>query len=169
MKIEIGISLGSNAEDRLAHLREGRAAMSRIPGTSIAASSPVYETDPVDVPVPHQSLLFLNACVILAASLPVADFARELHRIEAECGRVRTGTKNTPRTLDLDLIYAGLEVMDTPELTIPHPRWATRRFVVRPLCDVRPDFVLPGQTRSVAEILLALPDTPKVVLFRERW
>jgi 2-amino-4-hydroxy-6-hydroxymethyldihydropteridine diphosphokinase len=71
---------------------------------------------------------------------------------------------NEARPLDLDLIAFGAEVRTRPDLVVPHPRAHLRRFVLAPLAEVAPDFVLPGQTATVAELLNALPDTGQVVL-----
>jgi len=166
---EYGISLGSNLGQRLANLRRARAAIAKLPGVLTVACSPVYETEPVDVPAAYRSRRFLNAVLILKTSAQPAELAEALHAIEARMGRVRTGEANSPRMIDIDLIYAGRRKIRSATLTIPHPRWARRRFVVRPLADVRPALKIPGEQRRVREVLLSLPRTPKVVLYRRRW
>jgi 2-amino-4-hydroxy-6-hydroxymethyldihydropteridine diphosphokinase len=71
--------------------------------------------------------------------------------------------------MDIDIIYAdGLQIREQ-HLAIPHPHWAQRRFVVQPLCDVRPDLVIPGQTGTVADVLAGLNDPHKVILFAKKW
>lgn len=167
--MEIGLSFGSNLGDRLRHLREARRRIASIPGVRIEAESPVYETEPVDVAPPYREAAFLNAVLIVESEMEPRMLARELHRIEAEMGRVRGPDRNSPRTIDLDMLYAGRMRLISPELTVPHPRWAERRFVVQPLADVRPDLVLPGETRAVRDVLAALPDRSAVVLFARRW
>jgi 2-amino-4-hydroxy-6-hydroxymethyldihydropteridine diphosphokinase len=167
--MEAGISLGSNLGDRLANLARARDLIAAIPGARVVAASRVWETEPVDVLPRHRDKPFLNAVLVVESGLTPQALAAEMGRIESEMGRVRTADRNAPRVVDLDLLYAGRLRVDGPGLTVPHPRWSSRRFVVQPLCDVRPDLVLPGASGPVREALLALPDSPKVVLFRERW
>ena len=92
-----------------------------------------------------------------------------LTAIEREVGRQRTTDKYAPRTVDIDLIYAGSEVIDRAGLKIPHPLWSTRRFVIQPLADVRPDLVLPGAAGSVNQLLAALPAGEAVRVFQKEW
>ena len=162
--MEIAISLGSNLGDRLSHLRLARALIEAIPAARDITTSPVYETEPVEVAVEHQALRFLNA-ILLVQHAELHEFARCLWDIERQIGRPSARGKNEPRSLDLDIIYAGDVKVTDDELTVPHPRWAVREFVVRPLCDVRPDRVLPGETRTVREVLLSLPAGGGVVPF----
>jgi 2-amino-4-hydroxy-6-hydroxymethyldihydropteridine diphosphokinase len=117
----------------------------------------------VEVPDRFQDQTYYNAVAVglvpEAEWVPLSD---ECHRIEAELGRVRGVERNAPRPLDLDLIYAGTRVWNTPGLRIPHPRWAERRFVVEPLAEIRPDLRLPGQDKTVAAVLRDLPARPFV-------
>jgi 2-amino-4-hydroxy-6-hydroxymethyldihydropteridine diphosphokinase len=167
--IEVGLSLGSNLGRRLSNLRQARSAVLGIPGVELAACSPAYETQPVDVAPQHRRRRFLNAVLILRCAMDVGRLAGRLHAIERRMGRVRGRDRNAPRPIDLDVIYAGRRRLCTPRLRIPHPLWAGRRFVVQPLADVRPPLVLPGQTLSVRALLSALPVVPKVVLYKRRW
>jgi len=163
-----GLALGSNLGDRLAHLRQGRdLLLSLHEGPAPAAVSPVYETEPVDCPPGSAS--FLNAVVEIRTSLDPGQLLRQLTRLESELGRSPARGQNTPRSLDLDILYAGQLVIDTPTLILPHPRMTARRFVLQPLADVRPDFVLPGNKRDIAQLLAALPPAPRVALFRAVW
>jgi 2-amino-4-hydroxy-6-hydroxymethyldihydropteridine diphosphokinase len=166
---EIGLCLGSNLGDRLANLRRAAEAVDRIDGVTVAARSPIYETEPVDVRPENRDLFFLNAVLIVDSSMEPRALLHRLHDIENSMGRVRTGDRNAPRAIDIDILYAGDVRIEEGDLKIPHPQLLTRRFVVRPLADVRPGLILPGVERSVSEILLSLPDTPKVVLFSAEW
>jgi 2-amino-4-hydroxy-6-hydroxymethyldihydropteridine diphosphokinase len=85
-----------------------------------------------------------------------------LQQIERSIGRPAKHERNAPRTLDLDLLYAGNLTLQSAELILPHPRIATRRFVLQPLADLRPELILPGTGRSVAALLSALPLSPAV-------
>jgi len=82
---------------------------------------------------------------------------------------VRTEDRNAPRTIDIDILFSGDEVVDSDLLQVPHPRWAERQFVVKPLADVCPDLVLPGTKSDVQNILEQMPANDDVRLFSERW
>ena len=83
--------------------------------------------------------------------------------------RQRTAERNEPRKIDIDLIYAGGESIHTDTLTLPHPRWKERRFVLQPLADIRPDLQIPPETRTVSEMLVSLPALPGVTRLAEKW
>ena len=125
------VSLGSNIEPRGEYLAKALAALGAFPRTRLGAASAVEETEPVDVPEEFRALKFLNQVAVFETTLEPLDFSRRMHRVEDELGRVRT-VKNGPRTVDVDLIDFGGLVMDTPELTLPHPRAAERDFVTNP-------------------------------------
>jgi len=167
--MEIGISLGSNMGDRLANLREARERISRLPGLRLTAVSPVYETEPVGVSPAYRHLRFLNAVVVAESEIEPARLLSLFRRIEEDMGRKRVADRNAPRPVDIDIIYADSIEREDGDLTLPHPRWAERRFVVAPLADARPDMVLPGQAMSVKDILSTLPEHPAVVLFSSEW
>ncbi|MBM4147796.1 MAG: 2-amino-4-hydroxy-6-hydroxymethyldihydropteridine diphosphokinase [Lentisphaerae bacterium] len=168
MKIEAGLSLGSNLGDRLAALRAARSAVAGLDETELIACSPVYETAPVGVPDEFGGLTFLNAVVIVRTALSPADLFRRIRDIESAQGRARAAA-GAPRTIDLDLIFAGGAEINTPELVLPHPRWSSRRFVVQPLADVMPDTRLPGANRTVSEVLASLPASPAVSMLADSW
>ena len=129
------VSLGSNLGRREENLARALAALSAMPGTSLEKASSVIETEPVDVPEEFAGLKFLNQAAVFWTSLSAEEFSRRMHAIEDDMGRVRT-VRNGPRTIDIDLIDFGGLVMDTPELTLPHPRAAERDFVRRPLAEL---------------------------------
>ncbi len=134
------LGLGSNLGDRWAHLRRAvdqLRAGSRAPVTAV---SRVYETEPVGGPEDQGP--FLNVVVELAVS-PAADPYRlleECRRLEAAAGRVRS-VRWGPRTLDADVLWIDGVVLDDVDLTVPHPRWRERRFVLAPLAELAPDLV----------------------------
>ncbi len=137
------LGLGSNLGDRWSHLRRAvdqLRAGSRAPVTAV---SQVYETEPVGGP-DHQGA-YLNLVVELAVA-PGADPYRlleECRRLEASAGRVRAARWG-PRTLDVDVLWIDGVSLDDPELTVPHPRWRERRFVLAPLAELAPDLVDDG-------------------------
>jgi len=167
--MEFGLSLGSNLGDRLANLRRASDEIASLPGLEIVAQSAVYETEPVDVSAALRDLDFLNAALAVVSDMDPSGLAKELHSIEDRMGRVRTSDRNAPREIDIDIIYAGDLVLHGDELTVPHPRWNERRFVVQPLCDIRPDLELPESGHTVREILLSLPEKPNVVVYTRDW
>lgn len=144
------LGLGSNLGDRVAHLR---AAVASLP--DLVATSPVYETAPVGGPDDQGP--YLN----LVAELHTTSSPRQLlelcARLEQDAGRVRE-VRWGPRTLDVDvLLIEGLEV-DEPDLQVPHPRLAERRFVLAPLADLAPDLVTPAQVAAAAGEVRAVGD-----------
>ena len=167
--IEYALSLGSNVGNRLKHLTTARDLLDAIPGIELLDAAPVYETDCVDVQPEHQDTVFLNTILIVLTDLPAEELFEITQGIETDKGRMRTDDRNSPRPIDIDIIYAGRLSCQSDNITIPHPRWSVRRFVVQPLADVRPGLLLPGQTRTVKELLEALPAEPEVVLYREKW
>jgi len=167
--MEVGLSLGSNMGDRLAHLKNAKAIILNSPGIVAADQSPVYETEPVDVPPEFLAINFLNAILIVKTLIPLPQLMRTFQFLEQKIGRVPNTVVNAPRPMDIDIIYAdGLQV-EEQHIVIPHPHWQERRFVVQPLCDVRPDLKLPGQTGTVADVLAGLSDPHKVILFAKKW
>jgi 2-amino-4-hydroxy-6-hydroxymethyldihydropteridine diphosphokinase len=126
------LSLGSNLGDRRALLRD---AVDSLP--DVVAVSPVYETSPVGGPEQDN---FLNLVVQLDTDLTPHQLLGVCHRIESSAERVRE-VRWGPRTLDIDIIWMDGVEMDDERLTIPHPRWKERRFVLAPLRDLAPDLV----------------------------
>lgn len=150
--------LGSNLGDRLLNLLGGVEAFRRG-GFAVEAVSTVYQTEPVDCPDP--SLWFLNCAVRLKTRLGPWEALRAFHEIEDLAGRSRP-YRHAPRTLDIDLLFYDEDVYRTPELEIPHPRLAGRRFVLEPLAEIAPHFYHPELRLSVSELLERCPDTGRV-------
>ncbi len=150
----VGLSLGSNLGDRLATLEQACDALAEAFGP--LRLSQLYETSPVNCP--PGSPAYLNACVEIGTELPPEALLKVTQGIEAQLGRKRTGTYGEPRSCDIDILYYDTGRFESPELTIPHPRAHERAFVLRPLCDIAPGLRLPGQQRTGAELLAALPD-----------
>lgn len=167
--MEIGLSLGSNMGDRLAQLIQAKKRILDLPGLAGAAQSPVYETEPVDVPPEFSHLPFLNSVLIIETLISSRQLMGLFQVIEQRIGRIPNPVANSPRPADIDLIYAGQLQIEDDHIVIPHPRWAIRRFVVQPLCDVRPELHIPGQSGTVSEILAQLQDPGKVTLFTKTW
>lgn len=164
-----GIALGSNLGDRAANLRRGlEMLMARLPESArLTAQAGWYETEPVDCAPGTQA--FLNSVVEIEADLSPAMMHAHLQAVEQAMGRPVVREKNTPRTLDLDVLYAGNMVSAEPALLLPHPRLHQRRFVLAPLAEVRPHLVLPGFEQSVSALLTMLTDDPADVRHLGPW
>lgn len=162
--MKAGIALGSNIEPRLLHLQAARRRIFELHDSSTpVAASKVYETSPVDCP--EGSGAFLNAVLEITTNLAPGDLLRRLQAIEQELGRPAEHGHNAPRPIDLDILYCDDLILDEPGLVLPHPRIAGRRFVLQPLADIRPDWILPPGGRTVRETLKALDSAESVVEF----
>ncbi|MEI6562188.1 MAG: 2-amino-4-hydroxy-6-hydroxymethyldihydropteridine diphosphokinase [Verrucomicrobiota bacterium] len=158
-----GIALGSNIGDRLGHLNAGKAAVEKLHAADHAPLfSAIYETEPVDCA--PGTAPYLNAVMEIEYNGEPLSLFHALQQIERAQGRPTAHARNAPRTLDLDLLYAGNITLDTPELTLPHPRLTQRRFVLQPLADLRPGLVLPGAQKTIAELLAGLPPDSGVTM-----
>lgn len=165
-----GIGLGTNLGDRMGHLLAARAELEALAGVKLIAASDIYETEPVGVPIEYAQMAFLNAVLLFDVELDVEEWSAAVHAIEDKLLRVRSEVRNTPRTIDLDLLFFGDVVMERPHLHLPHPQCRNRRFVCMPLCDVAPDLRLPGEdTRTVREVLDSLPLSPIVTKYSKNW
>jgi 2-amino-4-hydroxy-6-hydroxymethyldihydropteridine diphosphokinase len=146
------VGLGSNVGDRAGYLRRAVELLRAEPGLEVIAVSSVRETEPVGlVDQPR----FLNAAVEIETGLTAPDLLDRLLAVEQALGRRRTGPRWGPRTIDLDLLLYGREVVDEPGLTVPHPRLAERRFVLEPLHELDPNLVVPRRG-PVSDLLSAL-------------
>jgi 2-amino-4-hydroxy-6-hydroxymethyldihydropteridine diphosphokinase len=145
------VALGSNLGNSREILLLAMNRLREFSTTPLAASS-LYETEPVDCP--PGSPKFLNAVVALqprTEETPESLLAK-LQSLEKKFGRRPKKILNEPRPLDLDLIAFGNETRSTPSLTLPHPRAHRRKFVLLPLAEIAPDFILPGQARNALEL-----------------
>jgi 2-amino-4-hydroxy-6-hydroxymethyldihydropteridine diphosphokinase len=145
---KVAIALGSNLGDRETHLRTAVEALA--PVISDPRASRFHETVPVGVD-PAQPM-FLNAAAVGKTTLSAPALLDELLAIERRFGRKRPYA-GAPRTLDLDLILYGDSVIATPNLTVPHPCFRERRFVLEPLAEIAPDWVDPVTGKTIRELL----------------
>jgi 2-amino-4-hydroxy-6-hydroxymethyldihydropteridine diphosphokinase len=157
LKSEIAIvALGSNLGDSRKIILDALARLQNFSAAPLLKSS-LRQTSPVDCP--PDSPKFVNA---IAGLVPHTDetpesLLKKLRELETEFGRAPKTVLNEPRPLDLDLIAFGNETRNSPELVLPHPRAHWRRFVLQPLNEIAPDFILPGQAKTVAQLLAGLP------------
>ncbi|MBZ5567575.1 MAG: 2-amino-4-hydroxy-6-hydroxymethyldihydropteridine diphosphokinase [Acidobacteriia bacterium] len=153
------LSLGSNIGDRQANLRRAIERLSEL--GEVTAVSSYYETEPVDFLVQPW---FLNCALALATDQMPRQFLAALQRIERELGRKRLQPKG-PRVIDLDILLFGSSVVETAQLTIPHPALHERRFVLEPLAEIAPEVRHPVFKRTIRELRDALPPGQRV----KRW
>jgi 2-amino-4-hydroxy-6-hydroxymethyldihydropteridine diphosphokinase len=148
------IALGSNLGDSKQTLNAAVGRLGRL-GQVVARSS-LYETEPVGF---RDQAVFLNAVIALDTQLEPLALLHALLAIERELGRDRThGIPKGPRTLDLDLLLVGNQIIAEEDLTLPHPALTQRRFVLAPLAEIAPNLKLPQQNKTIAELLGQLPD-----------
>ena len=147
------MGLGSNLEDPVRQVLSALEALGRLPHTRVNARSSLYRSAPMgrlDQPD------FINAVAELETGLSARALLEGLLAVEAGHGRTRS-TPNAPRTLDLDLLLVGDEVISEPGLEVPHPRMHERAFVLLPLSEIDPDVRVPGRGR-VAVLLQSIGD-----------
>jgi len=145
------LSLGSNVGDRAAQLREAQTRLRRE-GRIIAESS-LYETEPVEF---TDQPWFLNCAVALETTTSPQELIEAILAIEKDMGRQRLQNKG-PRTIDIDILLFGDTVLDSTQLTIPHPAMLHRRFVLEPLTEIAPNLLHPVLKKTIRELLDALP------------
>jgi 2-amino-4-hydroxy-6-hydroxymethyldihydropteridine diphosphokinase len=142
------VGMGANLGEPRAQLLSAWEALGRIPDTQVIARSSLYRSAPIgyaDQPA------FLNCVARLETALPAQSLLAQLQQIERGLGRARS-FPNAPRTIDLDLLLYGTETLDTPNLTLPHPRMHERAFVLVPLLELEPGATIPGRGKA-AELL----------------
>jgi 2-amino-4-hydroxy-6-hydroxymethyldihydropteridine diphosphokinase len=166
--MRVGVALGSNIGDRLENLRRARSAihsLSKVTKPFLASS--IYATAPIGCESGAGE--FLNAVIEFGYEGDARDLMTEFQGIEASLGRPSRHTRNESRTIDIDLLYAGDMQVNERDLAIPHPRIAGRLFVMRPLAEIRPELILPGQQETVAEIVATLQNSDTVRPLTNEW
>jgi 2-amino-4-hydroxy-6-hydroxymethyldihydropteridine diphosphokinase len=146
------IGLGSNLGDREGTIRRALELLSAGDDIEVTAVSSLEETDPVGY---EDQPRFLNGAAALRTELPPRELLERMFDVERQLGRIRTGPRFGPRTIDLDLLLYGQESIDEPGLRIPHPRLAERRFVLEPLVELGRNLQVPGRG-SVRALLAGL-------------
>lgn len=146
------IAFGSNLGDRGRNIQDAHRMLNNLQDTCVCGQSSIYETDPVGGP---RQGLYLNGVWHAETQLDAADLMQALLEIEKKLGRVRTEA-NAPRTIDLDILFYGDQLILSPQLKIPHPRLHERLFVLKPLNELCPDFNHPAMNKTVSELLNAL-------------
>jgi 2-amino-4-hydroxy-6-hydroxymethyldihydropteridine diphosphokinase len=134
------IGIGSNLGDAVDNVQRALARLAAIPDTCLIEQSSLYHTAPVDASGDD----YVNAVAHIETRLAPAELLQALQSIEQEFGRERP-YQNAPRTLDLDLLLYGSQILSTESLTVPHPRMTQRAFVLIPLLQLDPLIAIPGQ------------------------
>lgn len=162
MEIDAYIALGSNVGDRELNLLQAVAALGRLPGCRVTALSRFYVTSPVGMSADTPP--FYNAVVRLATTRKAPELLQSLQQIERkQFGRLPSVSYQS-RRMDLDLLLYGDLSLTTPELTLPHPRMAQRRFVLAPLADIAAELREPVSGRTIAQLLAEVRSNEKVRL-----
>ena len=152
-----GIAIGSNLGNRHAELDAALAFLRYLASDHEVRESPRFDTDPVDCPPGSPRFINMVAEIMVdSVMMPPLNLFGCLEEYEIEHGRAPFHEQNAPRPIDLDIIYYGTEQFDVLGLIIPHPRAHERRFVLEPLSYLRPELVLPGQTKTVKQLLAGL-------------
>ncbi|MEE8350151.1 MAG: 2-amino-4-hydroxy-6-hydroxymethyldihydropteridine diphosphokinase [Acidobacteriota bacterium] len=159
MTSEVYLSLGSNLGKREAHLTRALEKLQEARTTLIQISS-LYETEPVDLPDQPD---FLNLICQVTTDLAPLQLLGTCQQIESDMLRLRERIKG-PRNIDIDIILYAHQIVDLPGLTIPHPHWSRRNFVLIPLQEIAPNLRDPVTGKSLQELLRLCPDPAQVTL-----
>ena len=149
--VRVYVGLGANLGDRGEALLQALKALAALPQTRLLAVSPLYSSAPVDATGPD----YLNAVAQLDTAMPAQAFLECLQAVELAAGRERP-YRNAPRTLDLDIVLWGTEQLNTPTLTVPHPRMYERAFVLLPLAQLDAGLVSAAQLAAVVDQRIAV-------------
>ena len=151
------IAIGSNLASPLEQVNAAIQAIGEIPDSRIMAVSSFYRTPPLG---PQDQPDYLNAAVALETTLAPEALLDHTQRIELQQGRVRKAERWGPRTLDLDIMLFGDEVINTERLTVPHYDMKNRGFVLRPLVEIAPELLFPGNTPLRTYLAQNYPQRP---------
>jgi 2-amino-4-hydroxy-6-hydroxymethyldihydropteridine diphosphokinase len=147
---ECAIALGSNQGDSLSILESSLNVLNQFPGIQLKTTSNWYQTKAMGTKEPQAD--YLNGCALLSASQTPEELLTILQATELQFGRTSKGDLQ-PRTLDLDLLFYGDLVVNTPSLTLPHPRMTERAFVLVPLAEIAADWIEPVSGLKIAKLL----------------
>ncbi len=156
---EVYLGLGSNLGDREKHLSNAVSLLSKECGEVLQCSS-IWETEPWGF---EAETAFLNMAISIKTQLDVEEFFRVMHSIESRLGRERTGKGYCSRTIDIDVLFWGSEVINRNGIIIPHPAIQSRLFVLAPLNEIAAEVIHPVSKLSVTEMLNRCNDKSGIV------
>lgn len=148
------IGIGSNMGNRMEYCREAVKRIGNLPGSEIKAVSPVFETEPMERTGQDW---FFNCVLEILTTLPPDELLKGCQEVEQFLGRKRV-VRFGPRTIDIDLLLYGDQIINEPFLTVPHPRLHQRRFVLEPLAEIAPQLKHPLLNKTPGELLSGLGD-----------
>ncbi|MGA7918129.1 MAG: 2-amino-4-hydroxy-6-hydroxymethyldihydropteridine diphosphokinase [Candidatus Acidiferrales bacterium] len=154
---KVYLSLGSNLGDRAQNIARSIEALAAR-GIPLVKQSSLYETEPVEL---RAQEWFLNSVIEVETNKTPQELMHQVLEIERGMGRIRTAPKG-PRIIDMDILLYGSKTVREPNLEIPHPRMADRRFVLVPFAEIAPDAVHPTYKKTIAELLAETPDSSEV-------
>jgi 2-amino-4-hydroxy-6-hydroxymethyldihydropteridine diphosphokinase len=155
MAKRVGLALGTNLGDRIANLRSARDLLRALTPVGVHyEQAPVYQSEPVDCP--PSSPDFFNTVIELDYVGEPLRLLEDIQAIEFHLGRKTSQERNSPRVIDIDILYFDNLVIDAGIMVIPHPELTHRRFVLQPLSEIRPHLILPGDRVTISEHLRRL-------------
>ena len=153
------LSLGSNIGDRESNLAQATMALSINYEITDIKSSSYYETEPLyNKPQPD----YLNSIVRFSTTLKPFDVLDIIQKVEKMLGRPAIREKNQPRIIDIDILFHGDAVIETEELSLPHPMISLRKFILIPFAEVEPDFQIPHSNLTIKDLIDHCPDNSRV-------
>lgn len=160
------LSLGSNKGDRIGYVQQATSLLAAVDGISLVRTSAFYETEPWNM---NSETWFVNAIVEIKTKLSAHELLTECQRIEKQLGRVRDNNENyTDRTIDIDILFFGKEIINDDDLVIPHKYLHLRAFTLVPMLELSPEFVHPVLHKSVSELHNDLENPEMVFLYGTR-
>lgn len=153
------LSLGSNLGDRGETMQQALQQIELLVGP-IQKTSRFYETEPWGFESDQQ---FLNSCISLKTEIPPHVLLKILQGIEKELGRTKSDKKGyESRTIDIDILTIGADIIQTQDLTVPHPAMENRKFVLLPLQEIAPNFIHPKTAKTITQIIASCADETSV-------
>ncbi len=160
------LSLGSNVGDRVGYLQQAVSLLKAVPDTNVISTSSFYESEPWKM---NSENWFVNAVIQVSTVLAPENFLAECQRIETQLGRKRsTNTEYQDRTIDIDILFYDDLVMHTNTLTVPHPYFHKRAFVMVPMLEIAQDFIHPLFKKNVMQLYEELENPEMVLLYGTR-
>lgn len=163
---QVFLGFGGNLDDPLHHFRYAKQQLMTHPQIDLVATSPLYQTPPVGGPAGQPD--YVNGVLEIRTGLSAPNLLQLCRQLEDSAGRVRDQHWGA-RTLDIDLLLFAGQRLETPRLTLPHPRLQQRHFVLLPLNDLAPQLVHPTLQKTISKLLSELPPAVGIGRLEETW